>query len=120
MTSLTVPVESPDDERSWVEMHREWVSRTRQQGTLHPVRDAMPKFLGVIISAFINRSRQQPPGLLDRVYLMQGVAIDLPARNIEHWMNQIWNATYNMVRTNMVRGRSASQCPARRIPAVDY
>jgi len=92
----------PDDERSWVEMHREWIGRSRQQGTLHPVRDVMPKFLGVVISAFINRNIQQPPGEDDtRVYFMQGVAIDLPARNVEHWMNEIWNAAYNMVRTNL-------------------
>jgi len=92
----------PDDERSWVEMHREWIARTRQQGTLHRVRDVMPKFLGVVISAFINRNIQQPPGHEDtRVFFTQGVSIDLPAKNIEHWMNAIWNATYHMVRTNM-------------------
>lgn len=65
----------PDDERSWVEMHREWIARTQQQGTLHPVRDVMPKFLGSVISAFISRDRNQPPTQdvhEERVYLGPG------------------------------------------------
>jgi cellulose biosynthesis protein BcsQ len=93
----------PDDERSWVEMHREWVARTgqQQQGALHPVRDAMPKFLGVVISAFISRNRNEPP-LPDLNTFSQGVAMDLPARNIEHWMNKIWDATHTIVSNSML------------------
>ena len=93
-----------DDDMSWTELAKQWVQRTKGvPNLLYPVRDKLPKFLGVIISGFTSVNSQiKNPGLLgdrstDGVVIAQGVAVDLPSNNVKGWMNKVWDTTYSIV-----------------------